>query len=127
VKIRALLTIVLLAVLALRSLLPTGYMVQAADASTGGGFEVVICTAAGPKTMTVDADGHAPPSKPQHVESGLCPFAAAGAAALVSATPEPLAGTVAYAAVTYTLAVAQFAETPKPGATSARGPPAHLI
>jgi hypothetical protein len=123
---RAAVTIILLAVLALRSLLPAGYMVQAADASKGS-FEIVICTSTGQKLMTVDADGSSVPSKPQHVDNGLCPFAAAGAAALAAAEPKSLVGEAEYAAVTYTLAVAQFAETPKPGAISARGPPASAL
>ncbi len=118
---RAVVNIILLAVLALRSLLPAGYMVQAAEAS--GAFEIVICTGAGTKLMTVDADGTSVPSKPQHVDNGLCPFASAGTAALAAAEPNNLVGEAEYAAVTYTLAVALFAETPKPGAASARGPP----
>lgn len=124
-RLRAAVTIVLLAVLALRSLLPAGYMVQAADAS--GTFEIVICTSAGQKSMTVDTDGRSVPAKPQHVDNGLCPFAAAGAVALAAAEPKSLAGEAEYAAVAYTLAVALFAETPKPGATSARGPPSSAL
>ena len=122
---RAAVTIVLLAVLALRSLLPAGYMVQAADAS--GAFEIVICTSTGQKSMTVDADGTSVPVKPQHVDNGLCPFAAAGAAAVAAAEPKGLASEAEYAAITYTLAVALFAETPKPGAASARGPPSSAL
>lgn len=123
---RAALNLVLLAVLALRSLLPAGYMVQAADAS-GSSFEIAICTSAGLKLMTVDSDGTAPQPKPQHVDNGLCPFAAAGAVALASAAPASLVGEAEYAAVTYSLAVALFAETPKPGAASARGPPSSAL
>lgn len=122
---RAAITIVLLAVLALRSLLPAGFMVQAAEAS--GAFEIVICTSSGTKLLTVDADGKTVPSKPQHVDNGLCPFAAAGAVALAASEPKSLAGEAEYAAVTYSLAVAQFAETPKPGAASARGPPSSAL
>jgi len=128
VHTRAVLNVVVLAVLALRSLLPTGYMVQAADAAAGTPFEIVICTSAGQKLVSVDADGTAPqPNKPQHVENGLCPFGAAGTAALAAASPESLVSEAEYAAVTYTLAVALFAETPKPGATSARGPPSSAL
>ncbi|MCC7252413.1 DUF2946 family protein [Hyphomicrobium sp.] len=123
---RAAVNLILLAVLALRSLLPAGYMVQAADASKGS-FEIVICTSTGQKLVSLDGDGTAPASKPQHVESGLCPFAAAGAAALAAAAPESLATAAEYAAVTYPRAVALFAETPKPGAQSARGPPTSAL
>lgn len=124
---RAAITLVLLAVLALRSLLPVGYMVQAAHAADGSSFEIVICTSSGTKLLTVDADGKPAPSKPQHVDNGLCPFAASGAAALAAAEPKTLVGEATYAAVTYTMAVALFAETPKPGATSARGPPSSAL
>lgn len=123
---RSAIHLMLLAVLALRSLLPVGYMVQPSQASEGS-FEIVICTSSGTKLMTVDADGKPAPSTPQHVDNGLCPFAAAGAVALAAAEPKTLAGEAVYAAVTYTLAAALFAETPKPGATSARGPPSALI
>lgn len=119
-------TVFLLAVLVLRSLLPHGYMVQAADAASGGKFEIVICTSDGLRLLSVNEDGTGAPQKPQHVENGICPFASAGAAALASAAPQSLAREAEYAAITYALAVALFAETPKPGATSARGPPLQL-
>lgn len=120
-------TLILLMVLALRSLLPAGFMVQAAhaEAGAGHGLEIVICTSNGLKTIL--HDDTAPPVKPQHVDNGLCPFGATGSVALASTAPQPLVGVVAYAAVTYALAAAQFAETPEPGATSARGPPSHVI
>lgn len=126
-RTRATLTVFLLAVLALRSLLPHGYMVQAADAASNGAFEIVICTSTGQTLLSLGEDGTGAPQKPQHVEDGLCPFASAGAAALAAAAPQSLAREAEYAAVIYTLAVALFSETPKPGATSARGPPSPLI
>lgn len=125
---RAAVNIIVLLVLALRSLLPAGYMVQAADASSGSSFDIVICTSSGTKLMTVGEDGTpVPASKSQHLEKGLCAFAAAGAVALNAEPPHSLASEAEFAAVTYTLAAALFAETPKPGATSARGPPSELI
>lgn len=124
---RAAVTFVLLAVVALRSLLPVGYMVQAADAADGSPFEIVICTSSGTQLLKVDPDGKPAPSKPQHVDNGLCPFAASGAVALASAEPKTLVGAAEYASVTYTLAVALFAETPRPGAASARGPPSSAL
>lgn len=126
VPTRAVLNIVLLAVLAVRSLLPAGFMVQAAHAGDLP-FEVVICTSSGMKLVSTDDEGKQAPSKPQHVDNGLCPFAASGAAAVISADDRSLSRTVTYSAVTYTLAAALFAETPKPGATSARGPPASAL
>ncbi|MBR2536479.1 MAG: hypothetical protein IKE66_10450 [Hyphomicrobium sp.] len=121
---RVALNIVLLVVLAVRSLLPSGFMLQAA-ADSSGKLEVVICTGSGIKMMTVDENG-APsqlPPRSQHLDHGLCPYAGAGGMTLASADFTGVAGHVEYAAVTYTLAVSQFAETPQPGATSARGPP----
>jgi hypothetical protein len=127
VNARTPINLVLFLVVALRSLLPVGFMVQAADAASGGSFEIVICTSSGTKVLALDADGAPQPSKQQHMDHGLCPFSSAGAAALAEAGPQPLVRTVAFAAVTYTLAAAQFAETPKPGAVSARGPPSLVI
>jgi hypothetical protein len=125
---RPTITIVLLAVLALRSLVPTGYMAQAANGANGppGALEIVICTGTGPAVLTLDPDGKTVPKKSQHLDHNVCPFAAAGAAAVAAAEPKSLAGEAEYASVAYTLAVAQFSETPKPGATSARGPPSRL-
>ncbi len=124
---RAAVNIIVLLVLALRSLLPAGYMVQASDAAAGA-FEIVICTSSGTQLVTVGEDGKpVPASKSQHLEKGLCAFAAAGAVALNEEAPRSLASEAEFAAVTYTLAAAQFAETPKPGASSARGPPSRLI
>ena len=125
---RATFNVILLLVLAVRSLLPAGFMLQAPDASARS-FEIVICTSTGTKLITVDATGAPvhPASKSQHLEHGLCPYAGAGAVALSDAEPLSLSGQVEYAAVTYSLAVSLFAETPKPGATSARGPPSQLV
>lgn len=122
---RAPITVFLLLVVALRSLLPMGFMVQAASAD--GSLEIVICTSAGQKLLSVDHDEPSSPQKPQHVENGICPFGSTGAAALAEAASQSLASEAEYAAITYTLAVALFSETPKPGATSARGPPSVLI
>jgi hypothetical protein len=119
-------TVILLLVLAMRALLPTGFMVQPANAGDGS-FEIVICTSAGQQVMKVDADGAPLPAKTHHTDHGLCAFAAAGAVAVAAEAPPALVRTAVYAAATYTLAVALFAETPKPGATSARGPPSSLI
>lgn len=119
--------LLLFLVVALRSLLPVGFMVQAADSAAGGGLEIVICTSSGMKALSLDADLPAQPSKPQHLDHGLCPFSSAGTAALAEAGPQALVRAVEFAAVTYTLKVSQFAETPKPGAVSARGPPSLVI
>jgi len=120
---RAAITIVLLAVLALRSLLPAGYMLQSASAAEGLGLEIVICASSGARLLAVDDENKPVSPKPQHADTALCPYAASGAAAVAAAESKPVVCQVEYAAVTYTLAVALFAETPKPGAVSARGPP----
>jgi hypothetical protein len=124
VRTRSYINVMLLVVLALRSLLPAGYMVQAAPE---GAFEIVICTSAGLQLATLDLDDTGPSPKPSHADGTLCPFASGGTAALADAAPQSLASEAQYAAVTYTLAAALFAETPKPGAASARGPPSTLI
>ena len=124
---RTAITFVLFIVVALRSLLPVGYMVQATNAAEGSSLEIVICSGTGKSLLTVDADGNPIPSKPQHVDNGLCPFAASGAIALAAAESKSLVGETKYAAVTYSMAVALFAETPKPGAASARGPPSSAL
>lgn len=123
-RTRSYINVMLLLVLALRSLLPAGYMVQAAPE---GAFEIVICTSAGLQLATLDLDDTGPSPKLNHTDSTLCPFASGGTAALADAAPQSLANEAEYAAVTYTLAAALFAETPKPGASSARGPPSALI
>ena len=113
----------MLIALALRSLVPDGFMIAAAHAGDGS-FEIVICTSTGQKTMHVAADGTTPVE--QQGEPDLCPFAFASVGAVATAQPD-LAGTVAYASLTYKLAAALYAETPKRGAISARGPPNLLI
>lgn len=120
-------TAVLLLVLCARSLLPAGFMVQAAHGSDRL-FEVVICTSSGMKLVSLDHDGDpASPAKPQSVDAGLCAFAAAGSPALLSELPPGPDQQAIYAATVYTLAAALFSETPKPGATSARGPPSSQL
>lgn len=114
----------MLIALALRSLVPDGFMIAAANAADGS-FEIVICTSAGQKTMHVAADGTTPVDSQQN-EADPCPFAFSSVGDVAAAQPD-LAGTVAYASLTYKLAAALYAETPKPGAISARGPPSLLI
>ncbi len=118
--------LLLLFALALRSLVPVGFMLAASSSADGGALQVVICSGTGEKLMSVDTDGKPLPAKPHHLDSNLCPYAAAGAAAVAAALPAPLVAEARYAAIVYTLAAAQYAATPKPGATSARGPPSIL-
>ncbi|MFA5952800.1 MAG: DUF2946 family protein [Hyphomicrobium sp.] len=105
-----------------RSLVPVGFMVAPASAD-GQGLTIVICTGHGPERLLLDQDGKPVQQDKRSGAAATCPFAAAGALALSDSEPPLLATEVRYAAVSYDLAVGQFSETPKPGATSARGPP----
>lgn len=111
----------MLAALVLRSLVPGGFMIAPAAAGDGS-VEIVICTAAGPKSISLSQDGVAHPDTEKDGQQDLCPFAFSGTGALASAEPA-LAETVTYATVAFRITAALFAATPQPGATSARGPP----
>lgn len=117
---RTTIAVFMLVALALRSLVPGGFMIAPAQAGDGS-VEIVICTATGQKTIHVSEDGTETEKSEQAAED-LCPFAFSGTADIATSHPD-LAGTVTYATLTYKLAEALFAETPKPGAASARGPP----
>lgn len=78
------LSLLLAALVFLRALIPVGFMPQVA--AGGGLIDIVICTGHGLRTLTIlDPGGLAAPqpSNPDALESGLCPFAAAGALAFV--------------------------------------------
>jgi len=107
-----------------RSLLPVGFMLAATSANAGD-LTIVICTGHGP--LTVDATG-APVSKKAPVSAkDICPYAPVGAVTADHDSPHLLARTVSYASLTYRITRDRFHATPKPGAQSARGPPAVLI
>lgn len=120
---RTTIAVFMLVALALRSLVPGGFMIAPAEAGDGS-VEIVICTSAGQKTIHVSKDSAPSQSSEQDQDAAqdLCPFAFSGTTTIAEDQAE-LASTVAYAALTYKLAEALFAETPKPGAVSARGPP----
>lgn len=119
---RTTIAVFMLVAFALRSLVPSGFMIAPAEAGDGS-VEIVICTSAGQKTIHVSKDS-APSqgSEQDQAAQDLCPFAFTGTITIAEDQAE-LASTVIYAALTYKLAEALFAETPKPGAVSARGPP----
>jgi hypothetical protein len=121
--VRRYLALMLVVTLALRSLVPAGFML----APVGGEMTMVICTGHGPQTITLDASGKPAPGKPQHSDTSLCPYASTGAVALGDSATVPLAQEVRYAAVTYRITRDLFRAVPQPGATSARGPPSRLI
>lgn len=111
----------MLVALALRSLVPGGFMLAPAAAGDGT-VEIVICTAAGQTTVQVSDDGETHPDTENAEARDLCPFAFSGTTAPAAGAPA-LAETVTYATVAFRITAALFAETPQPGATSARGPP----
>ncbi len=116
---RRLLTPLLVLVLALRTLVPAGFML----ASVGGEMTMVICTGHGPQMITLDADGKPAPAKSHHSDSSLCPYASTGAITVGDSALVPLALQVRYAAVAYRITRDLFRAAAQPGATSARGPP----
>lgn len=76
-----------LAAMALRALLPVGFMPSPADA--GLKTPLVICTMAGPATLWLDAAGKpAKPDPESHGAPGHAPCAFAGFGALLAA-PQP--------------------------------------
>jgi hypothetical protein len=120
------LSLILLVVFAARCLVPAGFMLEASS-SGDGTMTMVICTGQGTQMISVDADGKPIPPKPAHADSSLCPYSASGTAALAAIEPLTLEAQVYEAAVAYRLTAQIFRATPKPGATSARGPPTKLV
>ncbi len=73
-RLRGWLAHLLLSLFVLRALVPVGYMPDF-SAVAQGVFKVVICSASGAKTLTVDADGHEVPSKSDLSHDQPCAFA----------------------------------------------------
>ena len=120
------LSLILLVVFAARCFVPAGFMLEASS-SGDGTMTMVICTGQGTQMISVDADGKPVPPKPAHADTSICPYSASGTTALASFEPLELEAQVYEAAVTYGLTAQLFRATPKPGATSARGPPSKLV
>jgi Protein of unknown function (DUF2946) len=120
------LSLMMLVVFAARCLVPAGFMLEASS-SGDGTMTMVICTGQGTQMISVDADGKPLSPKPAHIDNGLCAYSASGTAALASFEQLNLETQVYQAAVTYRLTAQIFRATPKPGATSARGPPSKLV
>lgn len=115
------LQILLVLLFAVRSFVPAGFMLQASPVD--GQMQVVICTASGAKTISMDADGTPVPDAPGSASEN-CPFAAASIIAFPVETIPTLATEVRYAAIAYRLTADLYRATPKPHDLSARGPPA---
>ncbi|MGQ0671468.1 MAG: DUF2946 family protein [Hyphomicrobium sp.] len=122
--LRRLLSLLFVLALAVRGLVPTGYMLSpAADGS--GEMTIVVCTGHGPLLMTIDADGNpVPPAKPAASDTGLCAFAASAAVAVAPPLPP-----VSMPAVNVTFVATGVPHAPRlPGTRNelplpARGPP----
>ena len=110
-----------LTAIALRALIPVGWMPGSDHAAHGA--PLVICTASGVQTVYPDSGGHAPiPAKPAH--HNICPFAGAGPLAEGTSAPAMIVPPV-YADVP-TLAVQEPARplSRLAGAAGPRAPPA---
>jgi hypothetical protein len=108
--------------LAVRSLLPAGFMLQAAAAGDGS-LEIVICTGPGAQKITLDADGKPTKPEPAKSDAGLCPYAASAPVALGADQPAPLATPADVARIAYALSSEHVRAERLPGTASARGPP----
>ena len=127
-RIRSIIGLFALAAFALRCLLPMGFMLTPSQGAgdTLLGLKIVICTGHGPVTYGPDRAGLVPaapkPTSPT-ASNDLCPFAGQGTLASTISAPAPLETTIRYAEIVYTLTSQLYAATPRPGPTSARGPP----
>lgn len=107
--------------LALRSLLPAGYMLQGLAAG-GGAVTIVICTDHGASKIRLDADGRPVPAESSAKES--CPFSLASSgwspAPLVA---QPMRTTVAQDITWSVLDTYRGGPNWRDPSVSARGPP----
>ncbi len=120
------LSLIMLVVFAARCLVPAGFMLEASATGDGTHDDGHLYRPRHAAHL-LDADGKPMPPKPAHADNGLCAYSASGTTALASDEPLALETQVYAAAVTYTLAAQISRATPKPGATSARGPPSKLV
>ena len=119
---RRLLSLLFIVVLAARSLVPVGYMLQASAAGDGS-VEIVICTGHGPQTITLDRDGTPIKSAPAKADAGICPYAASAPVALIGDAPAPMDMPLRLVSADFA-APDRLVRLARPaGATSARGPP----
>ena len=114
----------LLAVLALRALIPAGYMPDF-SAAAGGVFKVVICSASGQKSITLDGIDRNAPSHDQKASHSDQPCAFTGLAAV--ALTDPTAGPSQFATMTATAVIPPLAVEVPPARAGpplgSRGPP----
>ena len=122
---RRVLGIVVIALFALRSLLPAGVMLRVATPE--GPLEIVICTGdGGMKTVKVDTERDPRPSSDGAGGPDQCPFSMISATAVLRDGFVPLKIVAHDAAVQYRIVVDLFSKTPRIAGRSARGPPTIL-
>lgn len=119
---RRYLTSLLILLLALRCLVPAGFMLQ----QTGDGMSIVICTASGPQLLPLDDEGQPTDHDQQTPGHTLCAYAPAGAVASADAPPLRLSTPAVYIALTYARVEDRREPQDWSGAYLARGPPVHL-
>jgi hypothetical protein len=108
-------------ILAARSLLPAGFMLQTSAAGDGT-LSIVICSGHGPQAITLDSDGKPANPQPTKSDAGLCPYAASAAPVLCSEEPAA-AGPIRHENVDYPPPVELALAGWRTGVNSARGPP----
>jgi hypothetical protein len=118
--------VVALVAVAMKVLVPPGFMVASPDSSVQLAVPLVICTGHGPATSERESDHRAPPHK--SASEGTCLFAGHGLAAEAPLAP-PIARAFASAKTTPPLTPADLAPgrglaAPPP---PVRGPPGQVI
>ncbi len=114
-----LLALCLMLVVALRALVPMGYMPVAQD----GGLRMVICTANGAVAVTTPGSDHDTPS----AQDSTCIFAAAGFTHDGATAGPDITHPVTYAHVARQLATDTCCARGSAADTSARAPPAPVV
>lgn len=123
--VRRVIHLLFLAVFAAHAVVPAGFMVGT-SADTGS-TTLVICTGYGPQIVADDLGDSQAPLQKQKRDVKSCDFATMGALALLSDAPFRPASEAEFSAVVYRITRDLYWATPKPGAVSARGPPAVLL
>ncbi len=119
---RRYLTSLLVIMLALRCLVPAGFMLQ----QVGDGLSIVICTASGPQVLALDDDGNPTTPDRQAAAHDLCAYAPAGAVAAAEDAPLRLSSRAVYVALAYVHVEDRRKPQDWSGAYLARGPPVLL-
>jgi hypothetical protein len=124
--LRRLQNLLVVLLLTARSLLPVGLMLAVPQAGDGL-MTVVICTAHGSETITLDSEGRPAPSKAPSGDIVPCPCTLMGAVALCPDAPSRLDATAYSTRVIYAAVEGPPTASTRLGGHSARGPPPALI